>query len=411
MNTFTKEAGKASPLYPFGQRFGVLVAAVVALFLVGSMVVTFTLMRSHQIAQTTTTNTQTGTSGSSSSTQGVTAKQGDTITVFQQPNAGGVYGVDWSPDGKRIVSSGTSLYTWDATTGRNSVKYDTTIITSVTQKGYILLPTDQWALPTAQWSPDGKNFLTPSLSNVQIWDGTTYKLIKNLHYAFPYYSGDSGKEYMLFAHWSPDGKLIKAIATIADAPNGPMNKLVTFDLATGAKQSEVNMALSGQLNQVAWSPDGNYLAAAYAEQSRVYVVNLHTGQVVYTYNGPAKVTDLTWSPDSQRIASGFGNGKDITQVWDALTGNNVVTHQGGTLPAWSPNDKYIATGRTDPTGKAQNDEIQLWDAATGKTIYVYKSDQGHVYALAWSPNSKYIAAGEGGGNGKTSDVRVWAAFA
>jgi WD40 repeat protein len=87
-----------------------------------------------------------------------------------------------------------------------------------------------------------------------------------------------------------------------------------------------------------------------------------------------------------------------------------MTHQGGTLPAWSPNGQYIATGRTDPTGKAQNDQIQIWDAATGKTIYVYKGDQNHVYALAWSPNSKYIAAGEDSDDDNTSDVRVWAAF-
>jgi WD40 repeat protein len=406
MNTLTKETGKASPRRTFGQRFGMLVAAVVALFLVGSMIVTFTLMRGHQTVQTPTTHTQTGASGSSSSTQGVTAKQGNTITVFQQPGYGvynGVYGVGWPPDGKRILSSGTTFFTWDATTGQNIVQYDGAIIISGKQESNL-------ELPPPQWSPDGKSFAQPYSSNVRIWDGTTYKLIKTLHYAFPYYSAKSGKEYMLFAHWSPDGKSIQAIATIADAPNGPMNKLVTFNVATGATQSEVNLALSGRLNQVAWSPDGNYLATAYADQSRVYVMNLHTGQIVYTYNGPAMVTNLTWSPDSKRIASGIGNGKDITQAWDALTGNNVVTHQGGTLPAWSPDGKYIATGRTDPTDKVQDDQIQIWDATTGKTIYVYTGDQGHVYALTWSPNSKYIAAAEGSDNGKISDVRVWAAF-
>jgi WD40 repeat protein len=410
MKTFMKEAGKASSIRTPGQRINGLLATAVALFLIGSMILTFALIRSHQTVQTPTTNTQTGTSGSSSSTQRITAKQGDTITVFQQPDYAGVYGVDWSPNGTRIVSSGTDFYTWDATTGQSSVKYDGTAISisSVTQKGYILVPTDQWAFPKAQWSPDSKSFALADNSTIRIWDGTTYKLIKSLHYAFQYYSGDSGKEYMLFAHWSSDGKSIKAIATIADAPNGPTNKLVTFDVATG-KQSEVTLALSGQLHQVAWSPNGNYLAATDADQSRVYVINLDTGQAVYTYNGPAKVTDLIWSPDSKRIASGIGQGKDITQVWDALTGNNVMTHQGGTLPAWSPNGQYIATGRS--AGKAQNDQIQIWDAVTGKTIYVYTGDQGHVYALTWSPDSKYIAAGENSEDGKTSDVRVWAAFA
>lgn len=91
MNTFTKEAGKASPQRPFGQRFGMLVAAVVALFLVGSMVVTFTLMRGHQTAQTTTTNTLTGAPGSSSTgtqmatTQAIATATAQANTILEDP--------------------------------------------------------------------------------------------------------------------------------------------------------------------------------------------------------------------------------------------------------------------------------------------------------------------------------------
>jgi WD40 repeat protein len=137
---------------------------------------------------------------------------------------------------------------------------------------------------------------------------------------------------------------------------------------------------------------------------------MHTGQIVYTYSGPATVVDLAWSPDSQRVVAGFGDGLDEARIWDATTGAHVVTHKGGTTPAWSPDGKYIATARMDPTGKQHIDTIEIWNAQTAQNVYTFTANQGHIYALAWSPDSKSIASGEGSDNGKLSDVRVWRAI-
>src|SRR5581483_10050691 len=106
LSTFSNEAGKAAAQRTFGQRFGALVAAAVALLLVGSMAFMFTLMRNNT-STAANNNTITGATGNSSSknTTLLQGKQGDTIAVFQQ-NGYGIYGISWSPDGKRIVSSG-----------------------------------------------------------------------------------------------------------------------------------------------------------------------------------------------------------------------------------------------------------------------------------------------------------------
>jgi WD40 repeat protein len=77
-----------------------------------------------------------------------------------------VSGVDWSPDGKRIVSGSTDDTTriWDAQTGAELLTLPT--------------PGDWWTIP--HWSPDGKyllvsylNMISPGRSGVwRVWQST-----------------------------------------------------------------------------------------------------------------------------------------------------------------------------------------------------------------------------------------------
>jgi hypothetical protein len=66
--------------------------------------------------------------------------------------------------------------------------------------------------------------------------------------------------YIGSVHWSADGKLISAFVLASTAINNTVYTVTTFDLATGAKQSEVPLAINGIPVQDIWSPDGNYLA-------------------------------------------------------------------------------------------------------------------------------------------------------
>jgi len=54
--------------------------------------------------------------------------------------------------------------------------------------------------------------------------------------------------------------------------------------------------------------------------------------------------------------------------------------------AWSPDGKRIASGGDDST-------IQMWDAATGSTIFTYHGHTNLVWAVAWSPDGKHIVSG------------------
>jgi WD40 repeat protein len=78
------------------------------------------------------------------------------------------------------------------------------------------------------------------------------------------------------------------------------------------------------------------------------------------------------------------------QVWEALTGENVVIYRGHTdtvnTVAWSPDGKSIASGAADGT-------VRLWDVATGMQMYVYRGHQASVNSIVWSPDSQRIASG------------------
>ena len=73
-----------------------------------------------------------------------------------------------------------------------------------------------------------------------------------------------------------------------------------------------------------------------------------TGKHVLTYRGHfgSPVEDAAWSPNGKYIVSAARGADDTVQVWDAVTGNNFLTHRGQTegvnAVAWSPDSKQIA---------------------------------------------------------------------
>ena len=103
---------------------------------------------------------------------------------------------------------------------------------------------------------------------------------------------------------------------------------------------------------------------------------------------------VAWSPDGTRIASGSIDW--TVQVWDARTGNNLLTYHGHAASvysvAWSPDGKRIASGSSDGTA-------QIWSVATGER---YLTILGTATGIAWSPNALSIVSG-----GLNTLVEVW----
>jgi len=119
-----------------------------------------------------------------------------------------------------------------------------------------------------------------------------------------------------------------------------------------------------------------------------------------TYQGhSAWVSTVAWSPDGQQIASGSWD-KSV-QVWDAATGRTILTYKGHTqtvkAAVWSPDGIYIASGSWDNT-------VHIWQAATGDHLSHYDGHSAQVEAVAWSPNGVFIAS-----TSHDCTVQVWKA--
>ena len=79
---------------------------------------------------------------------------------------------------------------------------------------------------------------------------------------------------------------------------------------------------------------------------------------------------MAFSPDGRRIVSGSYD--ETVKVWDAATGQEILTLKGHTgcvlSVAFSPDGRRIVSGSDDKT-------VKVWDAATGQEILTLK---GHT---------------------------------
>jgi len=105
-----------------------------------------------------------------------------------------------------------------------------------------------------------------------------------------------------------------------------------------------------------------------------------------------------------RIASGSGSfqGNDNTvQVWDTTKGNTLSTYRGHTKTVWtvtwSPDSQRLASGSDDWT-------VQVWNATDARQLSVYKGHGDRVNQVVWSPDGTRIASAS---SDKT--VQVWGA--
>jgi len=332
----------------------------------------------------------------------------------------GVMAVAYSPDGRYLVSGGMDgqIILWDL--GRdysNEILYSTGLA---------------WVYNLA-FSPDGK-YLAASFTDksVVIWTMADRSI------ACPSINGQSESQAFTVLAFSPDGKDLAVGNDMTDNgkltiwdPNTCQQKGAAIDTALLAKIS--GLGANGEVNSLAYSPDGKQLAVGEADQ--LLVLDSTTRQPLresVVIHSNYRIESIAYSPDGHTLALGmdddtialldpatgqfigkplFGQRNAIRSVafsfdgqtlisggWDAsvlvwdlqnqtlsrtLTGE---TNGVGSV-VFSPDGKLLATSGSDLT-------IHLWDTTTWQMIGQPLTDQGgYVYALAFSPDSLILASG------------------
>jgi WD40 repeat protein len=239
------------------------------------------------------------------------------------------------------------------------------------------------------FSPDGQRFATVGYSfdsqtgkvgrgEVKVWNAA------NGHEALslPGPWGDSGS-----VAFSPDGQRLAAAS---------QEELKVWDAGTGRETLSLWVPASLSRPAVAFSPDGKRLASASGNE--VKVRDADTGKEAFTRKAANGVLGVAFGPDGQRIAAVCGDG--TVAVWEAAGARRVFGTPGGYLlvvadVAFSPDGTRVAA--TGP-----EDEVTVWDAAKAQQLLILRGHRKAVTALAYSPDGRRLATGA-----LDQTVRVW----
>ncbi|MEW4488181.1 serine/threonine-protein kinase [Thalassoglobus sp. JC818] len=265
---------------------------------------------------------------------------------------GAVRGLDWSPNGNQIITSGDDklLKLWDSTTlqlVRQFQQADFNLVHDLEwdEKSQSLISVDAeglsfWNLeegiesvristsagdcPTLSLNPKSDHVAVGS-DRVRVFAPPQQASVAT--------SAPVGKWFS--PHYSPDGTMILAVSaqriTLIDEKTG---KLV-FDSGKGSS--------SDGRRDAAWSPDGRLFAVG---GDQILIFDAHTFQVVAELNDQRSPSiSLSFSPSGTRLLSTGSDNR--LAIWDCATGDLLIhlvhpNESGLTAAKWSPSGKQIA---------------------------------------------------------------------
>ncbi|MCC0177178.1 pentapeptide repeat-containing protein [Waterburya agarophytonicola K14] len=153
----------------------------------------------------------------------------------------------------------------------------------------------------------------------------------------------------------------------------------------------------GGIWSVAFSPDGQYLAAG-DTKGDIILRRVSDGQPIRHFTGHSGwVVSLDFSPDGKTLASGSC---DCTaKLWDVNTGQCLHSLEEHEHEVWSvafsPDGKTLATGCDD-------NKARLWDVATGKCIKVFQEHTDYVLSVVFSLDGKELLSGS-----HDTTIKLW----
>jgi WD40 repeat protein len=302
----------------------------------------------------------------------------DIVGLLQWGAGGGVYALDWSPDGTTLATGvyfgGVTL--WDVAFGERVSRMTTGEDSTVN---------------SLAWSPDGKLLLAGLHEGaILVWDATSGDERASL---------DPAGQIVYGVAWSPDGTLLAA-ATFG----GSIFVWDAADLSLPPREYPTHDWIASALT---FSPDGTRIASG-GYDNRVIIRELATGEVVYTLSTDAWVQSLLWTPDGTQLIAGTWDG--LILVWNPDDGR-LLHRLTGHAPG-QPGDKLGVTDLAlSPDGTmlasvAGDGSLRLWDRITGQPL-VALGGQAEGYnnglrSVAWSPDGSALATGADAGS-----VRLW----
>jgi len=292
--------------------------------------------------------------------------------MLEQPLLGHtdtILSLAFSPDGQTLVSGSadSTVILWDANQTQPLAQLLAGHIAAV--RGLSFGPSDTSAANTVLASSSNDFTLT-------LWDTTTKQPLG------PPLTGHAG--LVSDVAFSPDGQML--------ASSGDDRNLLLWDTKSGQRLGWLLKNYRHPLHNLSVSPVGfadeaGPVLAASDENANVMLWGLNSRQPV-KMPPSLKGKPVHFSPDGQFLAAAYG--PDIN-VFDVAANQLLAPLKGHLNPvrslAFSPNSQILASGGEDKT-------IFLWDVSTGQPLT--QPLLGHaaaVWSLAFSPDGRLLASG------------------
>ncbi|HEX2030483.1 MAG TPA: BTAD domain-containing putative transcriptional regulator [Actinomycetota bacterium] len=359
---------------------------------------------------------------SSEATARVWNAETGTLRYALRGRSGSILGVAWSPDSSRLVtgSSNGTAKVWEI--GSESVRERWSFSMQETESAIVgvafssdgsrvmagdagisavtvwdLGPTGdaEWAnlpapgFPAAEFMPDGRHVVTSSWEDrpegrwtggaVTIWDLRTGREARTIGPATDYFRFQSFDV-------SPDGSSIALGGGSSPTRWGGASAARAWDTSTGEELFRIGQELD--VNEVAFSPNGDYLATAGWDGAAKIVDR--SGRVIRVLGGwgDFNFSDIAFSSDGRLVATAeWAGSAERVRVWEWARGEAILTiHAEGPWAQvdFDPNGPRLVLSGADGLG-------EIWDVESGARVAVLAGSPGGIEDLAFSPDGSRIA--------------------
>jgi WD40 repeat protein len=285
-----------------------------------------------------------------------------------------VYSVSFSPDSQFLLTTHPDgvIREWDLTTGDN-ISFTTPTATPV------------WV---AIYSPNGAQIASADENNIILWDARTKEQLSVLE-------EQSGSVTLLA--YNSNGTILASGSVLG-------NTISLWDVGSGTELYSTPAPSDGfafapdgtlvnpRLEDLEFSQDGTILASLEGSAGGVHLWDTTTGSALegmiredIYYNA------LSFSQDGTLLAAGdYAGNVDVWNVADRQLAYTLEAHAGPVTDVrFGLTDSLLLTG--------SNDEIRLWDAATGSSLSTLKSGFLSLASLAFNAGGTLLASGSADG--------------